>query len=599
MPLVGLISSLAEKRRVNLKKFFAELRRRNVYRVAAAYGVVSWLLVQIATQVFPIFDIPSWSVRLIILVLLLGFPVALIIAWIYELTPEGLQRTNDVPPAKSPAPGKGRKIDFVIIGVLLAIIAVMTWRHFHPGTTAANPDLPRKSIAILPFVDLSETRDQEYLSDGITEQIIDSLAHLHGLFVVARTTAFSFKNKNGDVRDIGRQLQVTHVLEGSVRHGKDRARVAAQLIDVSNGFHLWSETYESTEKDLLVLQSDVARKVAAALQVELRLAENRQLDKPPTQNPEAYDAYLRGRYLLNKRTVDSIQKGRELFEQAVVKDPRFALGHAGIADSYILLAKLGAISPAEASAHAWTEVSSALAIDEKLADAYVSRAILLSDFEWNAPAAEADFAKAIELNSNSADAHHWFARHLAQMGRFEEALQKIGMAEKLDSLHPRILISRAKILCVARHYDEAIALCRKAVDLEGNYAAATSLVAQAYLHSGRYPEGIAAAKKYVELSEGSGWAKLELAYAYAAAGENSEAERVVSDVTAGPGPFSPYDMATICAARRDTSGAFRWLSQAIAQRSVDVIWVRVDPRFDSIRNEPGFKEIIARMVPRR
>jgi adenylate cyclase len=584
---------------VNLKKFFAELQRRNVYRVAAAYGVVSWLLVQIATQVFPFFDIPSWAVRMIILGLLLGFPVALTIAWIYELTPQGLQRTDDVPPAKSPAPGKGRKIDFVIIGVLLAIIAVMTWRHFSPGTTAAKPDLPRKSIAILPFVDLSETRDQEYLSDGITEQIIDSLAHLHGLFVVARTTAFSFKNKNGDVRDIGHQLQVTHILEGSVRHGKGKIRVAAQLIDVANGFHLWSETYDSAEEDLLSLQSDVARKVAGALQLQLHLAETTHLGKALTQDSEAYDAYLRGRYLLNKRAVDSIQKGRTLFEQAVAKDPRFALGHAGIADAYILLGKLGAISPAEADSKAWTEVSLALSIDPQLAEGYVSRAILLNDFEWNAAAGEADYRKALELSPNHAGAHHWYARALAQKGRTKEALAEMDFAEKLDPLSPFISTTKARILWTAHRDREAIDQCKRALDLEADFAGSFSVLAQAYLHDKQYANGIEAAKKFVALSEDTGWAKLELAYAYAVAGDRSESDRIVGEVTSQGGPFSPYDMASICAVWRDTTGAFLWLGKAVEQRSVDVIWIRVDPRFDAVRNEPGFKEIVARMVPRR
>ena len=258
-------------------------------------------------------------------------------------------------PIKPIARKTGRTLDFIIIGVLLTVIGVMVVRHYRPWQTSVEKG--QKSIAILPFIDLSPTKEQDYFSDGITEQIINSLAHVRGLFVVARTTAFSFKNKEMDVREVGRQLQVTHMLEGSVNRSTGKVRVVARLIDVANGFHLWSETYYSTEKDLLSLQSDVARKVASALRIELRLAETKQLAKPPTHDPEAYDLYLRGRYLLNKRTADSIQKGRVLFEQAVAKDPRFALGHAGIADSYILLGKVGAISPDAASTGAWSEVS--------------------------------------------------------------------------------------------------------------------------------------------------------------------------------------------------------------------------------------------------
>jgi adenylate cyclase len=581
---------------VDPKKFFVELQRRNVYKVAIAYGVVGWLLIQIATQLFPVFEIPNWGARMVVIVVLLGFPVALVLAWAYELTPEGLQRTDEARPQEPIARRSGSKLYFVIIGVLLAVIAVMAIRNYWPAAGGPN-DVAQKSIAILPFIDLSQTKEQDYFSDGITEQIINSLAHVHGLLVVARTTAFSFKNKDMDVREVGRQLHVSHMLEGSVNRGTDKVRVVARLIDVANGFHLWSETYYSTEKDLLSLQSDIAKKVASALRIELHLAETTQFAKTPTQDPEAYDLYLRGRYLLNKRTPDSIQKGRVLFEQAVAKDPRFALGHAGIADSYLLLGRIGAISPEEAAKEARSEISITLGIDENLAEGYVSRAVLLSEFDWNWLAGDADFQKALELNSNSAIAHHWHARSLAQNGRSEEALKEISAAEKLDPLSPIILSSKAKIFCFAHRYLEAISYCRKAIDLEGSFGTSFSVMAQAYLHNKQYPEGIEAAKKYVELSNQSGWAKLELAYAYAVAGNKAESDRIVSEVISRSEPFSPFDMATICAASRDPEGAFPWLDKAIEQRSVDVIWLKVDPRLDNLRSNPRFAGVLARLAP--
>jgi adenylate cyclase len=583
---------------VDLKKFFAELQRRNVYKVGIAYGVVSWLLIQVTTQLFPVFEIPAWAARTVVVVLLLGFPIALVLAWAYELTPDGLQRTDEIELSKPVARRTARTLDFVIIGVLLAVIGVMVFRYYRPGQ-APNENVPQKSIAILPFIDLSPTKEQDYFSDGITDQIINSLAHVHGLLVVARTTAFSFKNKDMDVREVGRQLQVTHMLEGSVNRGAGKVRVVARLISVANGFHLWSETYYSTEKDLLSLQSDVAKKVASALQIELHLAETKQLAKPPTQDPEAYDLYLRGRYLLNKRSTDSIQKGRLLFEEAVAKDPRFALGHAGIADSYILLGKAGAISPEAALKGAWSEVSTTLGIDENLAEGYISRAMLLADFDWNWPAAEADFQKALALNSNSAIAHHWYARYLAQLGRSEEALKENSAAEKLDPLSPVILTSRGKIFSAARRYQDAIACCLKAIDLEGNFGQSFQVLAQAYLHNKQYPEGIEAAKKWLEISNRSGWAKLELAYAYAIAGDKAESDRIVKEVTSQGEPFSPYDMATICAVWGDTEGVFQWLEKAIEQRSVDIIWIRVDPRLDPVRAEPRFAAVLARLAPGR
>jgi serine/threonine-protein kinase len=583
---------------VNPGNFFAELKRRNVYRAAAAYGVVGWLLVQIATQVFPFFDIPNWTIRMVIVGLLLGFPVVLVVAWIYELTPEGLQRTDDIPPGQSMGRHAGRRIDFAIIAVLLAVIAFMSWQHFRGRTTTGADETPAKSIAILPFVDLSQSRDQEYLSDGVTEQIIDSLSHLHNLLVVARTTVFSFKNKSGDIREIGRQLQVTHVLEGSVRRGNGKVRVAAQLINVGTGFHVWSETYDSTEQDLLFLQADVAKKVASALQIELHLAETTQLAKAPTQDSAAYDLYLRGRYLLNQRTVDSIRKALATFQEAVGKDEQFALGRVGAADSYILLAKIGAMAGQEAAAFAWPEVTSALAIDPQLADGYVSRAILLTDFNWDWPKAETDFKKALALNPNSAAAHHWYARHLDQVGRAEDGLREINSALKNDPLSPTIRVAKGKILFDAHRYGEAVDSCKSALDLEPNFSTGYQVLAQAYAHLGEQTKALEAATKYVELSQRSGWALLELAYVYAVAGNRAESDRIVNEVTAHPGEFSPYDMAAIRSAWHDPAGAMPWLEKAVAARSVDVILIRVDPRLDNIRSEPRFKEIAAQVAPR-
>ncbi len=583
---------------MNPKKFLAELQRRNVYRVLVAYGVVSWLLIQIATQVFPFFEIPNWVVRLVVILLLFGCPLTLVLAWAYEITPHGLKRTDEVDPGKSIRRSTGRIIDLIIIGVLLLVIGVLVFQRFHPFHLGPT-EVPVKSIAVLPFVDLSQQKNQEYFSDGLSEQIISALARIHGLFVVGRTSAFAFKGKTEDIREIGRLLHVRHVLEGSVSRGPGRVRVDARLIDVTNGYQLWSEMYDSSEQDFLLLQNDLAQKVASALQIELHLTETKQLGKAPTKDPEAYDLYLRGRYFLNKRTVESIQKGQTLFEQAVAKDPGFAQGHAGLADSYVLLGKIGAITPGEASVRAWSEVSAALTIDENLAEGLVSRGILLTDFEWNWPAGEADYRKALELDPNSATGHLWYARNLAQVSRLDEALQEIGAAQRQDPLAPIIRVYRAKILCTAHRYDRAIEQGRAAIDLDPDFAAAFSVLGQAYTLKGQFPEAIATAKKYVELSNQSGWARLELAFTYAAAGRKTEADAIVQEVTAHPGEFSPYDMATICAALHDNPGALSWLEKAIEQRSVDVVWARVDPRLDNVRSDPHFGPVVARMAPRQ
>lgn len=576
---------------MNPKKFFGELQRRNVYKVAAAYAVVSWLLIQIATQTFPVFDIPSWASRFVILVLLLGFPVALVLAWAYELTPEGIKRTEEVAPSESIARSTGRKIEFVIIGVLLVVIAFLLLRHYGPIPARAVEGVPEKSIAVLPFADLSASGDQEYFSDGITEQIINSLAKIRGLFVVARTSALVFKHKREDIRQVGRTLGVSHVLEGSVRRGTGKVRIDARLIDVKNGYQLWSEAYDSAEQDFLSLQSDVAQKVASALQIELELADAAQLTRPPTQNAEAYDLYLRGRHLLNKRTIDSIQKASELFKQAVAKDSRFALGHVGMADAYILLGEYGAMPTELAAKAAWPRVDAALQIDDKLAEAHVSRAMLLAHFEWDWPAAEASYRKALELSPNSARARHWYALHLGELARYDEALAQIEIAKQHDPLAPIIRAAKGKLLFVARRYDEAIAVCREALDLEPNFAPAWSVMGQVYASQQKFPEAIEAAAKYVELA-GGGESFLELAYVYAAAGRQAETDATMREVSAA----GPYDRATISAAARDEAGALHWLSEAVKDNSIAVVWARVDPRLDNVRAHPEFQKLVSKLA---
>ena len=280
-----------------------------------------------------------------------------------------------------------------------------------------------------------------------------------------------------------------------------------------------------SEKDILTLQSEVAQKVAAALRLKLGIAEVEHLAQPPTTDPEAYDLYLRGRYLLNKRTTESIQDGLVLFQKATARDPKFALGHAGIADAYILLGEYGSISVNEAAQKAWPEVSSALKLNDRLAEGHISRAILFGDFEWNWNAAEVDYLKAIELDPNSATAHHWYALQLAQLGRIEEALQEITIAQRHDPLAPIIRAARAKILLVGRRFPYVSAQSRKVLEIEPNFAPAYSVLAQALTFQGQYPDALEAAEKFLNLSGGGDQERLELAYAQAVAGEKGHCKK--------------------------------------------------------------------------
>src|SRR5438067_5571113 len=333
--------------------FFAELKRRNVYNVAVAYAVVAWLLIQAASIFFPAFDAPPWVMKIFIIVIIFGFPVALIVSWAFEITPEGIKLESEIEPSKSIKRRTGRKI--VAITIALAVVAaglfvfqmvgrdrwarrsnVETAEGGRPPAAAGSVRIPNKSIAVLPFVNMSADKNDEYLSDGMTEELINVLAKVSGLRVPGRTSCFAFKGKNEEdiFHKVGDQLHVGTVLEGSVRKAGDKLRVTAELINVSDGYHLWSKDYDGDVKDILNFQSNLAEQVVQALQVQLGGEAERVLAKKPTENPEAHRLYLLGRYEFAKYTQTGWNNAIRYYEQALKLDPNYALAYCGLADNY-------------------------------------------------------------------------------------------------------------------------------------------------------------------------------------------------------------------------------------------------------------------------
>ena len=480
----------------------------------------------------------------------------------------------------------------VVLG-LSALLIVPRSRIQNP---ALNP-APEKSIAVLPFENRSEDKANAYLAEGIQEEILTRLSKIADLKVISRTSTQQYKSAPENLREIARQLGVAHILEGSVQKNANTVRVNVQLINAATDSHLWADTLDRKLTDIFSVQSDIAQKIAASLQAKLTYREQKTLKSIPTQIPEAYDLYLRARYLLNRRTADSMQQARELFQQAVAKDPGFALGHTGIAEAYILLAEYGEISNAEGSLLAWPELSSALAIDDRISAAHASRAILLSDFDWNWAAADSEYRRAIELNPNNATARHWYALYLAELGRFEEGLTQINVARKLDPFAAAIRAAKAKILFVAHRYAEALKEGQAALDLQPNFAAALDQIIPAYTFQRKFLEAIEAISKYPDPSDND--SSLQRAYVYAASGDKEKAEEIMRKVISAPGAYAPYDIAIVCAALNQQEDALGWLATAINRHSLSIAWLRVDPRFENISSHPGFRELIARLVPRR
>src|SRR5437867_5038123 len=358
--------------------FFAELKRRNVYKVAVAYAVVAWLLLQAASIFLPAFDAPPWVMKIFIIVIIFGFPVALILSWAFEITPEGIKLESEIEPSKSVTRLTGRKI--VAVTIALAVVAaglfvyqlVRSKSTITPRQSEAATAPPNKSIAVLPFNNLSRDPDNAYFCEGVQDEILTRLAKVADLKVISRTSTQHFKSTPDNLPQIAKQLGVAHIVEGSVQKSGEQVRVNVQLINALTDAHLWADTYDRKLTDIFAVESDIAKTVAETLQARLSGSEKTALSKTPTVNPEAYELYLKGRFFWNKRTGDDLRKSIEYLKQAIAKDPGYALAYAALADSYGLLRFYGGASPAESVVPAEAAANKALELDDSLAEAHAS-----------------------------------------------------------------------------------------------------------------------------------------------------------------------------------------------------------------------------------
>ena len=426
---------------MNLQNFFTELKRRNVYKVAVAYAVVGWLLVQVTTQVFPIFEIPNWALRLIVLAIIIGFPIALVIAWAFELTPEGLKRTEDVDPfdsrsgqvlaAAARRPHHRAWIFVVIIAGAMSLGLFFLGRMTAPSKQSGANEVSSKSIAVLPFVNMSSDRENEYFVDGLTEEILNRLAQISALRVPGRTSSFAFKGKNADLRQIGTELGVAHVLEGSVRKSGEHLRITAQLVRTADGFHLWSQNFDRKLNDVFAIQDEIARAIADALSAPLGLAEPVNPQRQ-TKDMEVYDKFLQARGLLAQRSPDMLRRAIELLTAAVDRDPGFANGWAALAQAralafYYLNDIPDPLKAAEEAAR------KALAFDDSIATAHSALADVLRDrHDWLA--AESEYQRALKLSPGEAETHNQYGQMLLKLGRINDALQHGLRACELEPL---------------------------------------------------------------------------------------------------------------------------------------------------------------------
>lgn len=487
--------------------------------------------------------------------------------------------------------------DVVGAAVLLVILAVggayVSQRSGGPLGAAST-----RRVAVLPFANMSGNADDEYFSDGITEELISRLSRVAGLEVIARTSVMSYKGTAKKVPEIGRELSVGSILEGSVRKAGNKVRITAQLIHADTQAHLWSEDYDRDLTDIFAVQGDIAQRVADALRVKLGAAERQQLAKKGTDDPEAYALYLKGRYSIGKQTEEGIRTGIDYFEQAIAKDPAYALAYAGLGDSYLNLAFLvPTVRPREAYPKAAATASKALELDDTLAEAHSFLATCKGMFEWDWSGAEAEHRRAVSLNPNSATVRSWYAVYLMHMGQFGEAVTEARKALELDPVYLLTNANYALYLYVARKYDQAIEQSRKTIQMEPTSYLAYSFLGYGYAGKGMWADAIAAFEKEVELLGRIPFVLTDLAYGYARAGKRAEALKVIAEMEqlARASYLQPGVFVGPFLGLGDTPKALEWLQKGVDEHDSLALWYARTPVADGVRADPRFIAVMRKM----
>ena len=451
---------------------------------------------------------------------------------------------------------------------------------------------------MLPFANISADPENEYFSDGMTEELISKLSRLHDLSVIARTSIMQYKETGKGIAEIGRELQVGTILEGSVRKAGDRLRITAQLIDVASQAHLWSEDYDRDLTDVFAIQSDVAQQVAQALQITLKPAEARQIEKAGTADLEAYNAYLKGLYHFNTWSKEGLEKSIEYFEQAIARDPAFAKAYAAMAFAYDLQGQFGYLPLGEAYSKAKEAAHRALEIDATTAEAHTALAAAAGYFDFDWARADEGYRRALELNPNSAVTHDWYGlNYLSAMGRHDEAIAHVRRATELDPLTAYIRNDLGWAYVLARRYDEAIAECQRALDIDPRLYGAYWGLGLAYWQKGLFEEAVAAYERAVDLEPSDLWVKGDLAIVYAAAGKRARAQQILEEFEekAQREYVSPLALALAHMAVGDLDGTFAWLDKMYEEHHPELIWMNQQPRYDGLRGDPRWHELMRKI----
>src|SRR5262245_5306829 len=568
--------------------FFEELQRRKVYRVAAAYIVAAGFLIQIASAAFPAWELPNWSLRLVIASLLIGFPIALLLAWAYDITAKGIQVTPQTPETHR----RRNLFSLIAVGVLVSAAAGF---FLLPRAVSQKID---KSIAVLPFQNLSSDPDNAYFADGVQDEILTRLAKIGDLKVIARSSTQRYESSGEDPREIGKQLGVAHVLEGSVQKAADNVRVRVQLINAATATHLWAESYDRKLTDIFAVESEIATKVAGALRARLTRPEQNALSGRPTENTEAYQLYLLGRFFWSKRTATDFEKAIEYFNQAIEKDRNYALAYAGLADAYVLLSAYSEARPSDTVPAAKAAALKALELDPTLGEAHAALGMALFAYDLKFAEARREFQRAIELNPNYATAHQWYAEcGLVPFRKFDEAVAEVKRALELDPLSVVINADVGSVLGYAGHYEEAIAQLRKTVEMDPTFYYGRWQLGEALEIKGLNEEAAAQYKKAIELNDDP-LPRALLGHLYARSGRKDEASEILRQLQelSKQRYVLAFNLALVHIGLDEKDAAIDLLEQAYEQRDgYNIGFIKVDPWLDPLHGHPRFEALVQRI----
>ena len=510
----------------------------------------------------------------------------------------GTTTTTSVAPSASSAEYivSGIKQHKVAVAIVLLVLIV---GGFGVGAFlhARNSEAAIESIAVLPFVNQNHDPDSEYLSDGVTESIINSLTQLPNLKVIARSSVFRYKGKETDPFTVGKELGVRAILTGRILQRGDTVTISTELVDVRDNKQLWGEQYNEKVSDLLSVQREIARQITSKLRLELTGEQQTRVAKHYTDNPEAYQLYLKGRFYWNKRNGDALKKSVDYFNQAIEKDPSYALAYSGLADAYGLIPNYGAGSPQEFAPKARAAAKRAVELDDTLAEAHASLAAILAGYDWNWAAATKEFQRAIELNPNYATAHHWYSDTvLLPMGRFDEAVAEMKRAQELDPLSLIINAEVGSNYMYARQYDKAIEQLRKTIEMDQTFYYAHWNLGEAYELKGSFQEALAEYQTSMRLVDDPSVLGF-IGHAYAKAGKRDDALKTVNQMEEiSQRRYVPaYSFAQVYAALGEKDQAFQWLEKSYQDHAPDIALIKVDPTLDSLHSDPRFADLVRRM----